>query len=109
MTATYAKKSVAEVAVDRQRGFVRVDFNVPIDPTGQIADDRRIREALPTIQSILDRGGSVVLASHLGRPGGTADPRYSLRPVAARLEQLLARPVRFIPETVGPVAEAAVQ
>jgi phosphoglycerate kinase len=109
MTVGYHKKTIADVPVDGRRVLVRVDFNVPMDPSGQITDDRRIRETLPTIRYLIDHGARVILVSHLGRPGGRPDPRYSLRPVAERLQQLLGQPVTFVPETIGPVAEAAVQ
>ncbi|HUX89046.1 MAG TPA: phosphoglycerate kinase, partial [Chloroflexota bacterium] len=72
-------------------------------------DDRRIREALPTIQYLIQHGARVILASHLGRPGGKPNPAFSLRPVAERLQSLLGQPVEFVPEAVGPVAEAAAQ
>lgn len=109
MAVHYNKKTVADVPVDGRRVLVRVDFNVPLDPHGHILDDRRIREALPTLRYLIAHGARVILASHLGRPGGKPNPKYSLRPVAERLEQLLGQPVRFIPEAVGPVAEAVVQ
>lgn len=109
MTVEYHKKTVADVPVNGRRVLVRVDFNVPMDQAGRITDDRRIREALPTIKYLIDHGAEVILASHLGRPGGQPNPRYGLRPVAERLQQLLGQPVTFVPEAVGPVAEAAVQ
>lgn len=109
MPINYHKKTIADVPVDGRRVLVRVDFNVPMDPAGQIADDRRIRETLPTIRYLIDHGARVILVSHLGRPGGQPNPKFSLRPVAERLEQLLGQPVTFVPETVGPVAEAAAQ
>lgn len=109
MAVHYNKKTVADVPVDGRRVLVRVDFNVPLDPHGHILDDRRIREALPTLRYLIAHGARVILASHLGRPGGKPNPKYSLRPVAERLEQLLGQPVRFVPEAVGPVAEAVVQ
>ncbi len=109
MAVSYAKKTVADVPVAGRRVFVRVDFNVPLDQTGHVLDDRRIREAVPTIRYLLDHGARVILASHLGRPGGRPNPAFSLRPVAERLQDLLGQPVRFIPETVGPAAEAAIQ
>jgi len=109
MTVDYAKKTVADVPVDGRRVFVRVDFNVPMDQNEQILDDRRIREALPTIQYLIQHGARVILASHLGRPGGKPNPAFSLRPVAERLQSLLGQPVEFVPEAVGPVAEAAAQ
>jgi phosphoglycerate kinase len=109
MTVEYAKKTVADVPFVGRRALVRVDFNVPMDQSGHILDDRRIREAFPTIQYLIKHGARVILASHLGRPGGKPNPAYSLRPVAERLQTLLGQPVEFIPEAVGPVAESAVQ
>src|SRR5258708_35488650 len=108
MKVSHAKKTVSDVPVDGRRVFVRVDFNVPLNDVGHITDDRRIREALPTIQYLIDHGARVVLASHLGRPGGKPNPKYTLRPVAERLESVLGRPLVFVPETVGPAAEAAI-
>ena len=89
------KSTIAAVDVTGKRVFVRVDFNVPIKG-GKIADDRRIRAALPTIKSVIDRGGRAIIASHLGRPEGTGyEEEYSLKPVAERLSELLGRPVAF--------------
>lgn len=89
------KNTVAGVDVTGKRVFVRVDFNVPLKD-GQITDDRRIRAAIPTIKSVIDRGGRAILASHLGRPEGTGyQAEDSLRPVAARLGELLGKPVHF--------------
>jgi len=102
------KKTIRDIEVQGKRVLVRVDFNVPIQ-NGQITDDRRIRESLPTIQYLLDRGASVILMSHLGRPKGKRDPQYSLRPVAERLSVLLRRPVRFLEDCVGEAVEQAVQ
>jgi phosphoglycerate kinase len=89
------KKTIAQVDVAGRRVLVRVDFNVPIEG-GQITDDRRIRAALPTIRSVIDRGGRAILMSHLGRPEGTGYvPEESLKPCAERLSELLGRPVLF--------------
>ncbi len=99
-----AKKTIADVDVQGKSVLMRVDFNVPLDDRLQITDDRRITEALPSIKSVLDRGGRVVLMSHLGRPEGkdaVADAKYSLQPVALRLQQLLNCPVHFAMDTVG--------
>jgi phosphoglycerate kinase len=106
--STFQKKTVADVPVAGRRVLVRVDFNVPMDASGHITDDRRIREALPTIRYLIDHGAIVILASHLGRPGGKPNPKYSMEPVAGRLSELLGQPVTFIPEDVGPAARAAV-
>ena len=99
-----AKKTIDEVDVAGKKVLMRVDFNVPLDPQRQITDDRRIRLALDSIQSVLDRGGSVILMSHLGRPKGHPEDKYSLRPAAKRLEELLGRPVDFAVDAVGPDA-----
>ena len=97
-----------ELNFDGRRALVRVDFNVPLkekDGRPVVADDTRIRAAIPTIQYILDHGGSCVLMSHLGRPKGEADPKLSLAPVAAHLNDLLDAEVNFIDEVVGPQAK----
>ncbi len=92
-----------------KRALVRVDFNVPLDEGGRVADDTRIVAALPTITTLLDGGASVVLMAHFGRPKGAPDPRYTLAPVAARLAELLPRPVHFLDVTVGERAVEATQ
>ncbi len=90
-----------------KRVLVRVDFNVPIED-GVVGDDTRIREALPTIQHIIEKGGTPILMSHLGRPKGGPDPEFSLQPVARRLEEMLDTPVVFCPATIGPEATACI-
>jgi phosphoglycerate kinase len=100
------KKTVADVEVRSKRVLMRADFNVPIED-GRITDDRRITQALPTIKNIIERGGRLVLMSHLGRPKGGPEPKYSLRPVQDRLTQLLGKPVAFADDCIGPKVEAA--
>jgi phosphoglycerate kinase len=89
-----------------KRVFVRVDFNVPLGPDGQVADDSRIVASLPTLRYLIEKGTRLVVASHLGRPKGKRDPKQSLRPVRERLERCLRKPVAFSEEIVGPEAEA---
>lgn len=101
------KKTVQDVDVRDKRVLVRVDFNVPQDPSGAITDDTRIRAALPTLRYLLENGARVILVSHLGRPEGV-DPKWSLAPVAARLSELLGQPVQTASDCVGPEVEAAV-
>ncbi|MFM9059693.1 MAG: phosphoglycerate kinase [Planctomycetaceae bacterium] len=105
-----AKQTVADLDPRGQTVLVRVDFNVPQDEHGAITDDRRIRMALPTIASILDRGGRAILMSHLGRPAGKGfEAAFSLAPVAARLAELLGRPVALASDTGGPDSRAKAQ
>lgn len=101
-----AKKTIAEVDVAGKTVLMRVDFNVPLDDQRRITDDRRIRMALPSIRSVIDRGGRLILVSHLGRPDGAPDPAFSLRPAAERLAELLGQEVGFATDTVGADAEA---
>ena len=102
-----AKKTIKDLDLAGKRVFIRVDFNVPQDKqTGEITNTQRITAALPTITHALDQGASVVLASHLGRPNGQKTPKYSLKPVAAKLEELLGKPVKFLEDCVGPDVEA---
>jgi phosphoglycerate kinase len=102
------KKTVRDVGVDGKRVLVRVDFNVPFDKDGGIADDNRIRAALPTIEYLRDRNATVVLCSHLGRPDGKVVETMRLRPVAARLGQLLGKEVKTASDCVGPEVQEAV-
>jgi phosphoglycerate kinase len=102
-----ATRAIGDLSLKGRRVFVRVDFNVPIE-NGTIGDDTRIRAALPTINFALAAGATVILASHLGRPKGKPNPKYSLQPVAAHLAGLLGRPVAFAPTCVGAEAAAVV-
>jgi phosphoglycerate kinase len=100
---SFPKASVREAPVDGRRVLVRVDFNVPL-ARGEVADDARIRAALPTIELLRERGAAVICVSHLDRPNGP-DPALSMAPVAARLQELLGTEVRLAPAVVGPDAE----
>ncbi len=103
------KRTIRDIDLKGKRVLIRVDFNVPLDKkTGAITDETRIRESLPTIRYCLEQGASVVLMSHLGRPDGKRLPEYSLKPVAQRLQELLNRPVIFLPDCIGPDVEAQV-
>ena len=99
---------VDEIEVKDKKVFIRADFNVPLDQ-GIITDDTRIKSTLPTVKSVLDRGGSVIIASHLGRPKGKVDKKYSLAPVAARLSELLGKEVIFIEDCIGKEVEEKAQ
>jgi phosphoglycerate kinase len=102
-----AKKTIDDVAVAGKTVLMRVDFNVPLDDRGVITDDRRVRMALPSIHSVIDRGGKLILMSHLGRPKGEGnDSKYSLAPTAKRLGELLGTPVHFAKDTIGDDAHA---
>src|ERR1700731_1305097 len=103
------KLSVRDLEVKGRRVLVRVDFNVPTEEVEggiRITDDTRIRESLPTIKLLRERGAKVVLLAHFGRPKGKPNPKYSLRPVADHLIQIIPPPVDFSPEVIGPSVEA---
>ena len=104
------KKSIRGLEVKGQRILVRADFNVPLDKNQTITDDRRIKQFLPTLNYIVERGGRAVLMSHLGRPKGDPekDKEFSLKPVAARISELLGRPCGFVGNCIGPEADTAV-
>src|SRR3954470_9905918 len=101
------KLSIRDLDLKGKVVFIRVDFNVPLAPGGQeITSDKRIKASLPTIQYALEQGAGLILASHLGRPKGKPNADMSLKPVAARLQELLGRPVKMAPDCVGPEVEA---
>ena len=102
------KKTVEDIDVIGKKVLVRCDFNVPQDENGEITDDRRIREALKTIKYLLDNNAKVILTSHLGRPKGEFNPKYSLKPVAKRLSELLGKEVKMAEDVVGESAQQLV-
>jgi phosphoglycerate kinase len=102
------KLSITDLDLDGKRVFLRVDFNVPLDESGNVTDDNRIQAALPTIRYALERGGRLVLASHLGRPKGKPNSKYSLAPAAKRLSELLGQKVKLAPDSIGAEVRAMV-
>src|SRR5271170_2033942 len=101
------KLSIQDLNLEGKTLFIRVDFNVPLASGGQeITSDKRIRASLPTIQYALDHGAAVILASHLGRPKGKPNVEMSLKPIAAKLQELLGKPVSFAPDCIGLEVEA---
>jgi phosphoglycerate kinase len=105
VTDVLGKLSIDELKLKGKRVFIRADFNVPLDDNLRITDDSRIRSTLATINYAIDEGAKVILASHLGRPKGKPDPRYSLAPVAKRLQRLLDKDVIFAPDCIGSQVE----
>jgi phosphoglycerate kinase len=104
----FAKKSVKDIDVKGKKVLVRVDYNVPIKD-GQVGDDTRIQAAMPTLKYLLENEAAVILCSHLGRPKGKADPKYSLRPVADHLSKLLGETVAFSEDCIGSAAQEAAE
>jgi len=101
------KLSIRDLDLEGKRVFMRVDFNVPL-ASGKITDDTRIEAAIPSVRYVIERGGRLILASHLGRPKGKPEPKYSLKPVAVRVGELLGKSVQFAPDCVGPEVEKLV-
>ena len=100
-------RTIKDLRLDGRKAFIRVDFNVPLKG-GVITEDTRIQASLPTIRYALEKGATVILASHLGRPKGKPNPEYSLKPVAARVSDLLGRPVEFASDCIGAPAQQAI-
>src|ERR687889_1943554 len=99
------KRIIEDVQLQGKRVIIRADYNVPLDDSLQITDDTRIRSTLPTINRAVDEGAKVILCSHLGRPKGKFDPKFSLAPVAKRLQRLLGKEVIFAPDCIGSAVE----
>lgn len=104
----FHKLSIEDIDIKGKRVFVRADFNVPLDENLMITDDTRIRSTLPTINYAIDEGAKVILSSHLGRPKGKVDPKFSLAPVAKRLKRLLSKDVLFAPDSIGKQVEGII-
>ena len=99
-----AKLFIEDLDLQGKRVIMRVDFNVPVKD-GKVENDKRLRASLPSIQYVLGKGASLVLMSHLGRPDGQKIAKYSLKPVAEKLAELLGKPVKFLDDCVGPEVE----
>jgi phosphoglycerate kinase len=105
---SFSKKTIKDVDLRGKKVLLRADYNVPLEDNGEVADDYRLQQSLPTVRFLLEQGASVVICSHLGRPDGTPNPKFSLAPVAKRLQELLERDVTFVPEDcVGKAAQKA--
>ncbi len=104
----FNKLTIEDIDLKGKRVFIRADFNVPLDDNLMVTDDRRIRSTLPTINYAIDEGARVIISSHLGRPQGKRDPRYSLAPLAKRLQRLLSKEVLFASDCVGSQVESLV-
>lgn len=106
---SFSKKTLQDVDIAGKKVLVRVDYNVPLSDRGEITDDYRIQQSLPTLRFLLEQGASLIICSHLGRPEGKVDAKLSLFPVAKRLQELLSREVEFVPEAVGDRAKKAAE
>ena len=102
------KKTIRDISLSGRKVLVRCDFNVPLDNQGNITDDTRITGAIPTIKHLIENGVKVILCSHLGRPGGTRKPEFSLRVVAARLDELIDKDVSFVEDCIGEKVKGAI-
>jgi phosphoglycerate kinase len=105
MKVMHEKMTVKDLELKGKKVFCRVDFNVPLDDQGRITDDTRIAAALPTLRYIIEQGGRLILASHLGRPKAAPNPKYSLAPIAPHLSKLLGKPVAMAKDCIGPEVE----
>ena len=101
----FNKKTVRDIDVRGKKVLIRCDFNTPIDENGHLTDERRIQGALPTLRYLITSGAAVIVVSHLGRPKGQANPKYTLAPVAKRLAELLKLPVSLAQDVIGPDAD----
>ena len=101
------KKSLQDIDVSNKKVLVRVDYNVPMDDKGKITDVIRIRSSFETLKYLLKHGAAVIILAHLGRPKGKVNPKFSLKPVAEELAKLIKKPVKFVPDCVGPAAKEA--
>ena len=105
----FTKKTIKDIDLNGKRVLLRADYNVPVDDKGEITDDYRLQKSLPTINYLLEQKARIIICSHLGRPQGKPDPKFSLFPVAKRLKQLTKREVEFVPDCVGERAEKAAE
>jgi 3-phosphoglycerate kinase len=103
----FTKKTINDIDLNGKKVLLRADYNVPLDDKSEITDDYRIQQSLPTVRALLEKGAGVIICSHLGRPDGKADLKYSLLPVAKRLKELLERDVEFVPDCIGDRARKA--
>ena len=104
---SFTKKTIREIDLQGKKILLRADYNVPLNSSGEITDDYRLQQSVPTLQFLLEHGASIIICSHLGRPDGKADPKYSLMPVAKRLNELLGRNVEFVLDCIGDRARKA--
>lgn len=104
---SFSKKTIRDIDLQGKKVLLRADYNVPLGSKGEITDDYRLQQSLPTVEFLLEHGAAVIICSHLGRPDGKPDPKFSLFPVAKRLKELLKKNVEFVPDCVGERAQKA--